>query len=118
MPAEDNKETVRKVNESFAKNDRETFLSYCAEDISWSMAGAESLTGKEAVRRHMETNMGAQPPVFTFKHLIAEGDMVMCDGEMIMHLNDGKEWRGAYCDVYRMRDGKIQELNSYIVEYK
>ena len=38
--------------------------------------------------------------------------------EKTMTMKDGKEWRGGYCDIYTMRDGKIQELSSYIVEYK
>lgn len=118
MSAENNKEIIRKVNEAFAKNDMNTFLDHCADDIRWSMVGAHNLTGKDAIRKDMETNMPPQPPVFTIKHTIAEGEMVMCDGDMTMMQKDGKEWRGGYCDIYKMRDGKIQELSSYIVEYK
>ncbi|WP_276134730.1 nuclear transport factor 2 family protein [Polluticoccus soli] len=118
MSAENNKEIIRKVNDAFAKNDMETFLASCANDVRWSMVGAHGLVGADAIREDMKTNMPSQPPVFTVKHLIAEGEMVMCDGEMTMTQKDGKEWRGAFCDVYQMRDGKIQELNSYIVEYR
>jgi uncharacterized protein len=29
---------------------------------------------------------------------------------------DGKTIRYAYCDIYRFRDGKIVELNSFLIK--
>jgi uncharacterized protein len=35
---------------------------------------------------------------------------------MIMKEKDGKTVPYAYCDIYRFRDGKIAELNSFVIK--
>jgi uncharacterized protein (TIGR02246 family) len=109
------KEIVAKVNAAFAENNMEGFLSFCADDIEWTMAGDKSVKGKEAIRKWMES-MDVEPPQFTVDTVIAEGDSVVAHGNMTMKDADGKTVPYAYCDIYRFRDDKIVELIAFVIK--
>ena len=110
-----NKEIVEKVNASFAEGGMEGFLSFCADDVVWTMVGNKTVKGKQGIREWM-ASMDMEPPKFTVDNIIAEGDFVTAYGNMTMKEKDGKTAPYAYCDIYRFRDGKIAELNSYVVK--
>jgi uncharacterized protein len=110
-----NKEIVEKVNASFAEGGVEGFLSHCADDVVWTMIGNKTTKGKNAIREWL-ASMDIEPPKFTVDNIIAEGDFVTAHGAMTMKEKDGKTVPYAYCDIYRFRDGKIAELNSFVIK--
>ena len=110
-----NKEIVEKVNASFAEGNVEGFLSSCADDVTWTIVGARTVSGKNAIREWM-ASMDMEPPKFTVDNIIAEGDFVTAFGDMTMKGKDGKTAPYSYCDIYRFRDGKIVELTSFVVK--
>ena len=110
-----NKEIVEKVNASFAEGGVEGFLSQCADDVVWTMVGNKTTRGKNAIRDWM-ASMAIEPPKFTVDNIIADGDFVTAYGDMTMKDKDGKTVPYAYCDIYRFRDGKIVELNSFVIK--
>ena len=110
-----NKEIVEKVNASFAEGGVEGFLSHCADDVVWTMVGNKTTKGKNAIREWM-ASWDIEPPKFTVDNIIAEGDIAMAHGDMIMKEKDGTTAPYAYCDIYRFRAGKIVELNSFVVK--
>ena len=48
-----NKEIVEKVNAAFAEGSVEGFLSFCADDVVWTMVGDKTVKGKDAIRQWM-----------------------------------------------------------------
>lgn len=108
------KRMVQQVNDAFAAGDTEKFLSLCAEDVVWTIAGEETVEGKAAVRKWMGT-MEGEPPKLTVEAIIAEGDRAMAQGRMMMKGSSGAEESYVYCDVYRFRDGQIAELTAFVV---
>ena len=110
-----NKEIVEKVNASFAEGGIEGFLSHCADEAVWTMVGNKTTRGKNAIREWLAT-MDMEPPKFTVDNIIADGDFVTAYGDMTMKEKDGKTVPYAYCDIYRFRDGKIVELNSFVIK--
>jgi uncharacterized protein len=111
-----NKEIVEKVNASFAaEGGVEEFLTYCADDVVWTTVGNETTKGKNAIREWL-ASMNIEPPKFTVDNIIGEGDFVTAYGDMTMKEKDGKTVPYAYCDIYRFRDGKIVELNSFVIK--
>jgi len=110
-----NKETVEKVNASFAEGGVEGFLAHCSDDVVWTIVGSKTTKGKKAIREWM-ASMDMEPPKFTVDNIVAEGDLVVAQGDMIMKEKDGKTAPYAYCDIYRFRDGQIVELNSFVVK--
>lgn len=113
---ENYKEIVDKINETFTKGDTEGFLSYCADDVKWNMVGETSVTGKESVRQFMAHMEGCEPPSFTVDAMAADGEYVAAQGDMTMKDENGNVNDYRYCDFYRFSDGKIVELNSYVIK--
>jgi ketosteroid isomerase-like protein len=109
-----NKQIIEKVNDAFAKNDVETFLSYCAEDFVFGMVGSDPVKGKDAIRKWM-ANGPADPPQFSVDTVIADGDYVSAIGNMTMKEN-GADVAYAYCDVWRFKGDKLSELNAFVIK--
>lgn len=114
MP-EKNKEIIEKVNAAFAEGSPEEFLSFCAEDVEWTMVGEKAVKGKDAIRKWM-ASMDMEPPKFTVKNVIAEGDFVAAHGDMTMKDKAGKMVPYSYCDLYCFRNDKIVELRSFVIK--
>jgi ketosteroid isomerase-like protein len=110
-----NKEIVEKINAAFAEGSIEGFLSFCSEDVEWTIVGDRTVKGKEAIRQWM-ASMKMEAPKFTVYSVIADGDLVASDGDMTMKDKDGKVVPYAYCDVYRFRNGRIVQLRSFVVK--
>jgi ketosteroid isomerase-like protein len=113
----ENKGVLLRANEAVVRGDHEGFLSYCTEDVVWEFVGERTLEGKEAVRRYMgETYV--EPPRFTVLQLIAEGEFVTAVGEIALKGEGGREVEYDYCDVWRLRGGRLAGLRAFVVERK
>jgi len=113
----DNKDILQKANAAVTEGDNEGFLSLCTEDIRWDFVGDKTLTGKEAIRAYMKAAY-VEPPKFDVENLIAEGDFVSAIGKISMKDTAGKVIDYSYCDVWRFRDGKMAELQAFVIETK
>jgi|SRR5688572_1964126 ketosteroid isomerase-like protein len=116
--AESKKQIVEKINKAFADNNPEEFLSNCTEDVVWTMVGEKTNNGKKAIREWMASMKDMEAPKFTVDQIVAEGDSVVCYGDMSMKDESGKLGRYSYCDAYRFSGDKITELRSFIVKHK
>jgi ketosteroid isomerase-like protein len=115
--SERNKAILKQANAAVVKGDHEGFLSHCTEDVEWTFVGDRTLKGKEAVRQYMKATY-IEPPTFAVAHLIAEDDFVTAVGDISIKDETGKLVHSAYCDVWRIRDGKLAELKAFVVEIK
>jgi uncharacterized protein len=115
--SDENKTILTRANAEVAKGNNEGFLSYCTEDVVWEFVGEQTLKGKAAVRRYMSETYIA-PPRFVISSLIADGDMVAALGDIILKDNDGRDVEHAFCDVWRVRGGKLAELRAFVVAVK
>jgi ketosteroid isomerase-like protein len=110
------KEIIEKVNAGFEKNDPEVFLSFCNEDIKWTMAGDTPKQGKQSVRdwiNSMGDDIG--PPKINSTAVISEGNNAACYGDMTMR-EKGEDNKYSFCDVYTFDGDKIAELRSFAVK--
>lgn len=114
--ATDNKQIVQIVNDAFSSGNIAAFLEYCAEDVRWTMAGKSATVGKEVLRQMMDDD-NWHPPVINVRSTISEGNRAVCEGTMTMSSKKGEHFEGSFCDVYRIEDGKIRELFSYMVPH-
>ena len=115
--SESNKAILGQANAAVANGDHEGFLSHCTEDVEWTFVGDRTLKGKAAVRQYMQTTY-IEPPRFAVAHLIAEGDFLTAVGDIRIRDETGKLVHSAYCDVWRIRDGKLAELKAFVVAIK
>jgi len=114
--ANTNKEIVEAINASFAKNEIDGFLKYCADDIKWTMVGEKVTKGKDTVREWLKSMADVEPPKFTVTNLVGEGDVVVANGDMTMKDKDGKTESYSYCDIYNFKNGKVGELTSFVMK--
>ena len=81
--AANRKEIVQRINEGFAENNLEKVLSFCTDDLTWTMVGDRTVRGKDPIRQWM-ASMDPQPPQFIIHQTIAEGESVVTRGDMVM----------------------------------
>jgi uncharacterized protein len=112
--SQQNKEVLRNANAAITAGDIEGFLSFCVDDIIWTTVGGDTLHGKEAVRQWMLREY-AEPPRFTVTRLIAEGDDVVALGGIVSRGEDGRDVHNEYCDVWHFRDGRMAELQAFVI---
>jgi len=113
MP-ENHKEILKKANAAIGRGDYEGFLRYCTDDTKWTFVGERTLKGKEAVRQWMASTY-KEPPQFEVHRMVAEGDFVIAMGEISLKNEAGTTARHAYCDVWRFRDGRMAELQAFVI---
>ena len=116
--SQENKQIVEQINKAFAEGNAEGFLEGCAEDVVWSLEGERSFKGVAAIREFMSQMEGAAPPKFSVDKIIAEGDSVICYGEMTMEGAEEYAGKYSYCDAYTLANGKVAELRSFVVRHK
>lgn len=109
------KDIVQRINDAFAENNLEKVLSFCTEDFAWTMVGDTTVRGKDAIRKWI-ASMNPQPPQFTIRDTVAEGDVVITRGDMQMQENKNEPWIPyAFCDIYRFAGDKVTELTAFVV---
>jgi uncharacterized protein len=113
-----NKEIIRKVNEAFAADDTEGILFHVADDVRWEVAGFSIAVGKEAFRKEIHNEAFEGAPIITIKNEIAEGDYVAVEGTVLATLKGGTKIPLLFHNTYRLEDGKIKEMTSYVVPEK
>ena len=116
--SEQNKRSVQKINDAFARGDSETFLSNCKEDVSWTMVGEKQTNGKSEIREWMASMEGMEPPVFTVDKMIADGNSVACYGDMTMKNKEGLAENYSYVDISEFDGEKVADLKSFVVKHK
>ena len=116
--SQQNREIVEKINNAFLAGNTEGFLEQCSDDVVWVMEGEKTTEGKSAIRDWMSQMEGCEPPKFTVKRMIADGNSVACFGEMTMGQPPEAPGTYSYCDVYQFADGKVTELRSFVVKHK
>lgn len=115
MTATTPKEILETANAAVRAGDNEGFLAHCTDDIRWTTVGEGTLEGKQAVREWMKEAY-AVPPSFTVRQMVAEADHVVAIGTIMGEGPDGKATELAYSDVWRFRDGKMCELDAFVVQ--
>ncbi|MPR35817.1 nuclear transport factor 2 family protein [Salmonirosea aquatica] len=112
---ENNKAILKKANDAVTTGNYEEFLNYCTDDTKWTFIGDQVLNGKEEVRNWM-LNEYIEPPKNVVKNLIAENEYLTALGVITVLNKNGKTDTFSYCDVWKIRDGKLAELVAFVVE--
>ena len=114
--SEATKNILRQANAAVEQGDHAGFLEYCTEDTVWTFIGDRTLRGKAAVRQWMDESYKVAPPQLKVHRLVAEGDVLTAVGEIVLTDAGGNQTQYAYCDVWRLRDGKLATLHAFVVE--
>lgn len=121
MGAAENKQLVLDFYEAGAKGDMDTCFSLLADDIVWTNIGTTKFSGRFEGKQALVAQL--LDPLFSqlkagiaseIENLIAEGDVVVAQTAGRAETLDGKPYNNTYCQVMRIRDGKIAEVKEYL----
>ena len=112
--------TTEKIARAFSSHRFELALPHLADDVIWSLVGAETLIGRKKVKKAIEKTAADLSAVTTefqrFRTVVGEESVVV---DSLARYTDagGDVSIVASCDVYDFDgDGRITEIVSYTVE--
>lgn len=108
---------LKKVNEAFSNMDMNALSEYLHDDIDWHMAGAESMSGKQAMIDEITKMADYAVVEMNIANIIVEGNTGAVNGEV--NIKTGQKFQ--FCDVYELTGEempKVKTINSYMVEIK
>src|SRR5687767_1009380 len=113
-----NKEIIRKVNEGFSSGDEAKILTYVANDVRWDILGYSTHVGIHEFRKELSNPLFEGLPTINIKNEMVDGDLVAVEGEVQCKRKDGGMMDAFFFDIYRLENGKIKEMRSYVIEKK
>ena len=114
----ENKKTVERYMDGFNKSDHEKILSCLTEDVVWKMPGAFHLVGKDTFDKEIGNDAFVGRPVITITRMVEESDVVIAEGAVRVKKKEGGSLNAVFCDVFVMKNSKIKQLTSDLVELK
>jgi hypothetical protein len=120
MSAAENKKLMSGIFEQLALGNGRPFVEALAQDVRWTIIGGTTWSrtweGFEAVRQRLLDPLFAQFET-TYRaraiRVIAEGDLVVIESRGDVITKSGEPYRNTYCNIYRLRKGKVVEITEY-----
>ncbi|WP_194755952.1 nuclear transport factor 2 family protein [Aliidiomarina indica] len=115
----DIKEFLTTFNQAWVDNDIDTIVQGVTNDIHFRMATDETgVHGKEAFKIWLKDMLISDVEMdVTTDRMIISGDEAVLSGRIRMIEQDGTQKQFTFCDLYRLRDGKVAELVAYVMNY-
>jgi ketosteroid isomerase-like protein len=120
MGVAENKHVVLDFYEAGARGDMDACFALLDDDITWTNIGNTKFSGTYSGKQALvEELLG---PLFgqlkagiasTIERLTAEDDVVVAQTAGTAETHDGTAYNNTYCQVIRIRDGKIAEVKEY-----
>jgi uncharacterized protein len=113
-----NKQTVQKYMEAYARTHHPDILSCLTDDVEWVLPGVFHLKGKAAFDKEIEGEAFVGNPTIKVSRMTEEQNVVIAEGSVHTPKKDGSFLNLVFCDVFVMQNGKIRQLTSYLMEVK
>jgi hypothetical protein len=120
MSGSENKELIRRLYAEVGRGNAQPFLDALADDLRWTLIGSTKYSGtfegKQAVLDRLLMPALGQlegPLAIEPENFIAEGDLVVMQAKGKARTKSGKRYDNTYCYVFRIVNGKIQEITEY-----
>jgi len=114
----DNKRTIEQYIDGFNKLDHAQILDCLTDDVEWLMPGFFHHVGKDAFDKEIENPAFSGKPVIVLTRMTEQNDVVVAEGTVLAQKASGEKLPLVFCDVFEMRDRKIQKLIGFIAEDK
>jgi ketosteroid isomerase-like protein len=112
-------QSIEAIAEAFSRHRFHEAIPSLAEDVTWSLVGEDTLTGKPAVVAACESTTSELEEVTTvFSHfrLVVDSDCVVVDSVAEYTDATGGTSVVASCDIYDFVDGRVSRIRSYNIE--
>jgi len=121
MSAAENKQLMQHIFDELAQGNSRPLVESMADDFCWTVTGStrwsKTYEGKQAVigelfgtlRSRMADRIRTRAERF-----IAEDDLVVIEARGNNTTRSGKPYNNTYCFVFRLANGKLQEVTEYM----
>jgi len=121
MSAAENKQLMQHIFDELAQGNSRPLVESMADDFCWTVTGStrwsKTYEGKQAVigelfgtlRSRMADRIRTKAERF-----IAEDDLVVIEARGNNTTKSGKPYNNTYCFVFRLANGKLQEVTEYM----
>jgi len=117
----ENKQLIQRVFAELGAGNSKPFTDVLADDVRWTIIGttrwSRTFTGKTAVLAELLTPLRARIDgriQVTAHRFIAEDDLVVVEATGRSTTKQGEPYNNTYCWVYRLANGRVQELTEYL----
>jgi uncharacterized protein len=117
----ENKKLMQHIFSELSKGNSQPFAESMAEEFSWTITGStkwsKKYDGKRAVTNELfgALRMKLAPPIVVEAcRFIADEDYVAVEARGRNTTKEGVPYNNIYCYVFRLADGKLQEMTEYL----
>lgn len=121
MGAAENKQLIQNMFAELSKGNAEAFLGNMADNVRFNLIGTTkysgTFNGKQELISKLLAPLTAQLEggiTLTPENFIAEGDYVAMQARGKATTKSGKSYNNTYCQVFRIVNGKVQEVTEYL----
>lgn len=110
-------ETTKKLSEEFSEGNFEFCYKYFTDNVQWNIVGAAVIKGKDAVIAHCNKMMAEMDgSKLNNTNYIVDDGLIAVQGYCDYEKENNEPGRVEYCDVYKFKGEKLQEITSYCIE--
>ena len=121
MGTAENKKLLQDIFSRLSQGNSSLFVESMDESFQWIVTGhtkwSKTYAGKQTVLRELmgalQTALGGRIRV-TGTRFVADGDIVVVEAKGSNTTKAGKPYNNNYCFVFRLAEGKLQELTEYM----
>lgn len=106
---------VDRYMDGFRHSDHEAILDCLTDDVVWRIHGLRTTVGKAEFDDEIENPAFEGSPELSVERTIDADGVVVTTGTGVGHHRDAGRFEFAYNDVFTFRDGRIAEVDSYVV---
>ena len=121
MSATENKELIRNMFTELSKGNGQAFLDAMADNVRFTIIGTTKYSGtcngKQEIVSKVLGPLSAQLEgglTITPDNFIAEGDFVAMQARGNSRTKSGGTYNNTYCQIFRLANGKVQEITEYL----
>ncbi len=121
MSTAENKELLQRIFDGLDQGNSRPLVDAMDDDFTWTVSGTTKWSrryeGKRAVLDQLFAALRERIDGRirnTAHRFIAEGDYVVVEARGQNRTRDGKPYENQYCFVFRLGDGKLQEVTEYM----
>ena len=111
-----NKKIVKQIIELFTGNNQDLYSEYLTENIKWNIVGMPLICGKSQFIKTVKSLELENFSLSRIKNIISEREFVVVESIGSVNVQTNNSETPAFCDIYRIKDGKICELTTYIID--
>jgi len=121
MGAAENKALIQNMFAELSKGNAQAFLNNMADDVKFTIIGTTKYSGtcngKQELISKVLQPLTAQLEgglTITPENFIADGDYVAMQARGKSNTKSGGTYNNTYCQVFRIANGKVQEVTEYL----